>query len=645
MLSPRTFPALQDPQTRRYAIQLTVAALAAMTIANLFHVTNPWWAAMAVWMVSQPTRGLLLERSAAQLIGTAIGATVGAGLIRLLTHQWLLLLSMSVWLALCCAVANTMRHQRAYGGAMAGLACCVVVVMAPYSGVDPTEFAIARIVDTVIGIIAAIAFVGLWNPMGPGAALAKRARELIQESLSLSGYLLGRIDATELAIRERKLLSGLATLEASSEDAASGSLTYRRQLHSLRGMLAALLDVLAIARALHDRAERHGIQLHACSEALEEYAQTITLDVEKRDIAVRQLQMRFGKAREQFPVLAPLLDALSTALAAARSDYRGLAAIMPRAAAGVALAHPDFAGMRRAVLRSLVATFLAITVWLVTGNEIVRFTVFAACAYTTLFSTADEPAPLLKQYLIGGVGACIAMLLWRGVLTPLLQNSYLELLFAVPFMFLSCVVQAHRPTLYIGLSLNVLFAIIAHPLQLQETAAPLLAGTALAVLLGLCISLACARWIVPMSIAHRRTHLRHAMLAEIGAIAARARDPRAARHLARMRYLTLDLLARIGTSVELAHGALAALVVGHSALRIGTLLEDATLTDGAHRAALAALHELQMKDQSPAHVSGSLIRAALEMESESASSLAMLELAQSLRDAAASLGRQPAFFA
>src|SRR6478736_6350496 len=122
-------PALRDPKSRRYAFQLTIASLLAMVVADAFRITNPWWAAMAVWMVSQPIRGLLLERSAAQLIGTCIGTTVGAGMMHIFTQQVPLLLGLSVWLAACCGVANLMRHQRAYGGVLAGLSAAVVVIM------------------------------------------------------------------------------------------------------------------------------------------------------------------------------------------------------------------------------------------------------------------------------------------------------------------------------------------------------------------------------------------------------------------------------------------------------------------------------------------------------------------------------------
>jgi p-hydroxybenzoic acid efflux pump subunit AaeB len=44
-----------------FAIRTTAAALLALACAALLNIHHPWWAAMTVWLVAQPTRGLLLE--------------------------------------------------------------------------------------------------------------------------------------------------------------------------------------------------------------------------------------------------------------------------------------------------------------------------------------------------------------------------------------------------------------------------------------------------------------------------------------------------------------------------------------------------------------------------------------------------------
>ena len=54
----------QRPQMAR-AARGTLAALAALLLAIVLKLENPFWAAMTALIVIQPTRGLLLEKSAA----------------------------------------------------------------------------------------------------------------------------------------------------------------------------------------------------------------------------------------------------------------------------------------------------------------------------------------------------------------------------------------------------------------------------------------------------------------------------------------------------------------------------------------------------------------------------------------------------
>ena len=71
---------LLDPVRRNVAMRLTLASLLAMAVATALSLENPWWAAMAVWMVGQPPRGVLVERAMAQIVGAAIGCCIGATL-------------------------------------------------------------------------------------------------------------------------------------------------------------------------------------------------------------------------------------------------------------------------------------------------------------------------------------------------------------------------------------------------------------------------------------------------------------------------------------------------------------------------------------------------------------------------------------
>lgn len=70
---------LQFAQVRQ-GLWLALTSLCAMSLALILGIEHPLWAAMPVWAMSQPTRGLLLEQGLFRLLGTILGAVIGLGI-------------------------------------------------------------------------------------------------------------------------------------------------------------------------------------------------------------------------------------------------------------------------------------------------------------------------------------------------------------------------------------------------------------------------------------------------------------------------------------------------------------------------------------------------------------------------------------
>ena len=64
-----------------FGLRTAIAACLALAIAWQLGLEHPQWSAMTVWAASQPLRGHLLEKSAARLGGTIIGALFGMALM------------------------------------------------------------------------------------------------------------------------------------------------------------------------------------------------------------------------------------------------------------------------------------------------------------------------------------------------------------------------------------------------------------------------------------------------------------------------------------------------------------------------------------------------------------------------------------
>jgi uncharacterized membrane protein YccC len=82
-----------DRATVQRGLWLALAAWLSFSIAACLHVHNAYWPAMPVWVISQSSRGVLLERALFRVIGTLVGAGVGFALVHLPVSPFILLLS------------------------------------------------------------------------------------------------------------------------------------------------------------------------------------------------------------------------------------------------------------------------------------------------------------------------------------------------------------------------------------------------------------------------------------------------------------------------------------------------------------------------------------------------------------------------
>lgn len=565
------FGNLRNPVTRNVALRLTLASILAMATAEALCLALPWWAAMAVWMIGQPPRGLLAERSVAQLAGTVLGAAMGAGLV--LTgggSSATTLLALVLWVALCAGVANLMRHQRAYGAAVCGLTSVVIVALTLDTPADPLAFALARVSDTLVGIAAALGVALLLDTPRQPPNRGAEARSVLARGLDLVAQALHAPAETD----EPGFLQDLAALEARGEDAAAGSIAGRRALAQIRTVFACALDLIVLARALSAPYRGKGLrarpELQALHITLTQAAQALRAGQNLPLAAIEAASLRLAAIE---PGLAGTLAEMGRLLAHAAHGLqrleqdkapRGLAGLAP-----VSRPHADLAGLWRAALRAGLVTLVAALLWLGFGGGALRFLLLGAGIFTVLFAAVDEPAPAVRHVLLGGLAAVLMASLWRLVLIPELANGWISLALAVPFVFAAALLQAGRGTMFLGLAFNMLFAVLARPVEVSGTAGLGMLQNEALLLAGIALNYSVFRWVLPMSTDLRRLNLRAAMRREILALARLAGSARGPRHLARLRFLVFGLVARAGARPGDLEQALAMLALGHALLQLG----------------------------------------------------------------------------
>lgn len=237
-----------DNKAAVFAVHTTASAMLALTIAVVAGLPHPWWAAMTVWLVAQPTRGLFIERCAARLFGTAVGAAVGGALLLVFVEtRGALILALTVWLAACAAVGAVLRHFRSYAAVLAGYTASIVALFAFVEGDTSFHQAVARIACTSIGIGVSALVSAVFYTREDKADLDHVAAQLAQRCQGWVSQDLPERCAVDAQQELGTLLHAAHTLERSLEDRAAGSLSARRRIRMIRDRLLRDIEMLGVA--------------------------------------------------------------------------------------------------------------------------------------------------------------------------------------------------------------------------------------------------------------------------------------------------------------------------------------------------------------------------------------------------------------
>jgi uncharacterized membrane protein YccC len=399
MLVSRQTPGLGMDGPVAWALRTTLAALLALAIAAGLGIQHPWWAAMTVWLVAQPTRGLLLERGVARFVGTALGALVGALILHTLGGvPALLLAAIAVWLALCAGVGSVFRHFRNYGFVLAGYTAAIVALFGLGDGAFDAGLALDRVVCTVLGIVC----VSLVSLHGAAAAPAGAAIAQIQ------------------------------ALDRDIESDAAGSLSGRRVALRVRRIAGPLLELIALT--------------------LQPPATVSELPAMPHKADDRLVLLAAHAASAGQPALAATLDELRQAL-------HGPAASLP---SGLAW-DIDVAAMSRAALRPVVALAIAAALWWGTGWQMGATMAMTAALFASLFSSSDQGNQALLQVLLGSLSGALAGVGARLLVLPHAEGLLPVLLCVAPFLLLGAWLMQRPRTARMAIDLTLTFLLVAQP--------------------------------------------------------------------------------------------------------------------------------------------------------------------------------------
>ena len=590
-----------------FALRTALASALAMTLAWLIGLEHPQWSAMTVWAVSQPVRGMLLEKSFFRAIGTLIGTLFGIMLVALCGDNLpLMVVGLSLWVGLCVGAGNLLSGLLAYGTLLSGYSASMVALLNTQQpngqifllGAD-------RLATVLTGILVGLLVGLIFTPRRAENELAGRVRRSTAQILQAMAARFAGTDSTPRAELAHQLLQDIAQTEQLFDISAAGSLRSHRSIRGLRAMVQAQVGCvywLRSARNLPANAE--------LAAALERAAHAVADNATDRD-GMRALEIGLALCAQDAvtsQVLRQLLDSLREN--AAMTDGNGdLATIRSRI-----VLHRDWTGARHAMLRATGLLLLVGAAWIVTGWSAGAYVMLGVSVMIALFSNFETPYHIMGRIFWWQLAGAAAALSCHWLIWPQLHAEWQLVATLVPFLLVVALLFGHN-RLNIG-SIDYVMALLllSHPVYPLSSSFNASLSLALAVVSGPLLAYLTFRTVWPADARRRRIHLTDMMLDEVSSMAAEERS--SGRHAvwqARLYHRLLKLIQSVSRSGEplppVTSGALAVLAVGNAIQSLQQIRKAQPGTPTARRADLA-LQRLTRLRQQPAASAGTLRRLA-----------------------------------
>lgn len=588
-----------DPLRLSFAARTALGACIALLVAWLLGLEHPQWSAMTVWAASQPTRGLLLEKSLFRMIGTAAGVAFGVLLVGFFGLQPVgLVTGLALWIGLCVCAGNLLRGFLAYGALLAGYSASMVVLL---STAHPDQILVLggdRFLTVFTGVVVALVVGWFLTPASAQDPVVGRIRQLLARTLSNLATSLE--DGKGVTSKEqRAILSEMAVLDDALDPHAAGSLRSRRSARTLRALLIAQVPALLWLRNPEGGG---GPGTLAIAAAIRQAAQA--LQASSANAVALQALTRAARLSTPHPALHELISGLQAALHH-RSDESERGGSGEQAPHTVVL-HRDWVGARHAALRATGLMLLLGAIWLWTGWSGGPFMLLGTSVMISLFSTFDNPAGTMPFVFAGQVAGALAALVCRWLVWPWAHHELELVLLTMPFILLGILVFAHPRTAPGAYDYNFVSLLLLQPaLPLVGTLQDSL-GNALAVVAAPLLAWVAFRYVFHTNARRRRDILVVMIVDELQDMAG---SPYAPQHRSVWRvrlYHRLLRLIRWGDkagdpALQDVDASLVVLQLSGTALRLRDLLDSSSLTASTARRVDLVLKRIQRIGQAPQH--------------------------------------------
>lgn len=437
-----------------YALTLFFAATAAFTVASVLHIPNAYWAAMPIWVVAQPQRGVLLERAIFRVLGTLLGAGAGFGILQTFQQPFLVLAVLSVWIALSSGLTHILRKVHAYIALMAGMTAAVVVLPSLLLSSRTFEIALARVECTLIGVVMVTVITGLFTPKAQRAAFYVRVRTLAGDAVA---YVADLLQSGEQNASEQRILAEISEVETAASLVMAGSIDgYRRSRH-VNAFIAASLALMAEGQMLNRRRTRGNREADRLPAMLTSFSKLLRSDKQPKTLNT-DLQELIANASLANTRLAFMLEQLIAAEAALFSDERGTQAV--REVIGLA-PHYEWILARRTGLVSGSVTFAAAALGLLSGWADGELVALGVCIFSMVLGSLPKPQAVAPEILKGVTTGVLLAIFYRFAIQPHVATVPQLIASIAPFFLIGAFARVGRKTALAGIDANMCFMLVS----------------------------------------------------------------------------------------------------------------------------------------------------------------------------------------
>ncbi|NIX76334.1 FUSC family protein [Microvirga terricola] len=583
-----------------FAMKTFGAAMLALYLAFILDLTQPSWAMLTVFVVSQPITGMVVAKSLFRVTGTVVGAVVALVLVGAFAQVGpFFLTSLALWIGLCTFVAVLLRDApAAYGAMLSGYTAAIIGIPAALAPDTAFDYAVGRCLEIIIGIGCATLVSQLVFPRRAGEALRISVDATLTAAARWVGDVLrGESEEEKTLADQRKMIADVIALDALRVYAAFDTPSVRAAGDVTRHLQGQVLMLLSLLVAINDRAAL--LRSHAPTKqgALRPFFDEVAALLDRDEPLARDpelsswitdLQSRLAHALPGFDdlvrdhqnilvrnILTRLRDALGTwqrVLVLRDSLYAGRPLQMPEAAPSSAR-YRDLTLALVAGAISTVTVLLASAFWVATGWPHGSSAVIFSGIMCSILASLDDPATAAENFLRMTFLSAVVAAIYLFAVFPLIDDFpslvIVLLPFYLPFGVLLALPRIGTLVTPLGLNLAALLSLSNTSMQTDMAA---YINSASALLIGIVASILSFRLLRPLGTEWTVRRIRRGILRDLERIAAAIspvdRNRFASRMFDRINALFSRLDTRHPDQRAIMRSALSALRVGFNILNL-----------------------------------------------------------------------------